>query len=942
QELDTSEASAAGGPYPQLDASEFTYQISVQEAGRTRRDRDTVVKVSNNHRMTSERSRCRVPKLLPNREYTVQIQARLEERGIHGEYSPPAVFKTPYGRSDAPSGLKAEGVTADSVVLRWNTPASDGGMAILHYSVYRVAANERGEDEAEVLLETRDIWAKLDGLKPGTNYRFRVSASNRLGESAPSPVLSIITRGEVIFLPTVVPCGPRSAKVAWPTLPDWTYTVEQIDARNVNTVLKSRAPGSWQYANDLVPNADYAFRVIAHTADEGFLASDYLPYKHIVPRSGGRDNGVTSLVMLTTPIKPFLVNKTDSRKVELGWRQARDVCYHVEGSASCAAGRYDWRTVYKGFATQITLGDEHTGMCFFRIQHVSKRSSATSDWSEVLRIPAPMKPAVYRIPALLTPVFTDITKHSMRISWQPAEHSPLVPGTTVLYELRRIDSVSQLVYSGPDAAFTMESMRPRQQISVQVRIVAVDGSGKRREGEWSPIGTATTMRDAPHPPHSLALSPDRKELHWAVAEELGCEVTYTVARTTVGDESCGTEVSVESSTNKLCLSDLAPGVTYAFQVVARCPWGESAPSEMFRMSTAAEVPLAPEPMSVEAEAQCELTVRWTTPEGRGSAIRAYHLKVEHDRQIIRESMIAACSTPSTDELEFRVEDLEADTAYRVYVAASNDVGMGAQAKTECRTRRPPPPPPSLEGEAEPNQIKLKWRAPAAPTTRYHIARLNDATDAHVPCYEGEYCSTKIKGLQENSSYRFQIRSYDRETGSGPWSEVFSFRTPLAPPPTIRGVPTATSNGNGSHTIDWLSVIPKGNPRGLFYRLQTHASSDKKDAWKTMYEGAVNSFTLRLPAESSLLTRVFVVRPDGGTGIVSQPSPPLHVSSIGQPKQEEECEVVVAAPSIKEKVQAMMRSGLVGVAIVTCGFLAIFLLCIYVASYWFPAEPPKLP
>ncbi|GMR31116.1 hypothetical protein PMAYCL1PPCAC_01311, partial [Pristionchus mayeri] len=277
QEMDTSEANSAA-PFPQIDGSEFSYQILVSEAGRSiRRDRDIVVKVSNGHRTGTERNRTRIPKLLPNREYSVQVQARLEERGIHGEYSAGTHFKTPAGKPDAPSGLKAESVSADSVVLRWNVPV-DGGSPIIHYSLYRVSANDKGDEEAEVFLETRDYVAKVEGLKPGASYKFKVTATNRFGESPSSAQLPVCMRGgvavggEVLFAPTVVACGMRSAKIAWPAVPEWTYTVEQIDARGLNTILKNRGSGCFQYANELVPNTEYAFRVIAHSPDDGFLA----------------------------------------------------------------------------------------------------------------------------------------------------------------------------------------------------------------------------------------------------------------------------------------------------------------------------------------------------------------------------------------------------------------------------------------------------------------------------------------------------------------------------------------------------------------------------------------------------------------------------------------------------------------------------------------------
>lgn len=65
QPLDCSEASASGGPFPQIDASEFTYEVMVYERKPDGENR-------NNYRCQADNSHQMLTNLKPSTEYFVR------------------------------------------------------------------------------------------------------------------------------------------------------------------------------------------------------------------------------------------------------------------------------------------------------------------------------------------------------------------------------------------------------------------------------------------------------------------------------------------------------------------------------------------------------------------------------------------------------------------------------------------------------------------------------------------------------------------------------------------------------------------------------------------------------------------------------------------------------------------------------------------------------
>ncbi|VDO81516.1 unnamed protein product [Heligmosomoides polygyrus] len=255
QQLDTSEvgvlvAAAPGGPFPQIDASEFTYQIVLFENhGRF------VSTYSDLFRCETETgNKLRLCQLRPNTDYYVQLKACLEERGLVGEPSQPVCFKTAPGRPEAPLMFRCVSRGVDHLVVAWRPP-NDNGASISNYTVY---ISKPSDDVGEKVWEGRSCEARITSLRPATSYRLRVTAANRIGESSEAGPIVVTTRSDcpppAPPPPNVVSVNARCVKLAWSSVPECTYTVEMHDVAagpNAISVVKDRVSGANAQIMDL-------------------------------------------------------------------------------------------------------------------------------------------------------------------------------------------------------------------------------------------------------------------------------------------------------------------------------------------------------------------------------------------------------------------------------------------------------------------------------------------------------------------------------------------------------------------------------------------------------------------------------------------------------------------------------------------------------------------
>ena len=103
-----------------------------------------------------------------------------------------------------PGSCHVNNVFHDNCMVNWSPPEDDGGTEIVKYVVEEMNMNEGGGWTEVAEAGPNEKKVKVDGLKTGDKYRFRVKAVNKLGQSSPCEMKG----GEICIKD---PWGPPSA-----------------------------------------------------------------------------------------------------------------------------------------------------------------------------------------------------------------------------------------------------------------------------------------------------------------------------------------------------------------------------------------------------------------------------------------------------------------------------------------------------------------------------------------------------------------------------------------------------------------------------------------------------------------------------------------------------------------------------------------------------------
>ena len=445
QEIDTSEAAAPGGPFPQIDASEFTYHIVLYENQGRQIDSFRCNPIQNGNKQY-------IGNLHPNTEYYVQLKASLEERDLHGEPSSPVPFRTSPGRPSPPQSARIVYRSTDHVVLHWNPPLFDHGSPVQYYTVYISKSNRNNEDHTrqERSIETRSCEAKITNLQPSTSYRVRVRATNKVGESDDAPDLKEFWTNRINDLPKPMPpsfvsSGARYIKLQWQSMKDVLWGLEMQDSSSAVTLLKDQLSRPYYTANELQPGAEYRFRLFCHRLqpNQESPRSDWMVAKTCRPGSEVRSERPVMTTTITptgsaapssanpmhlqqplvierliVPNKPFVVEHAPgSRKTQIAWRcigaRDREFTYQLEGSSRQHPTRY--RILQKGPAMNYLITEDD--IANLRVASINKKN-AMSDYSDVLTLPIDedriLKPAQFAPPSLVPE-----GRGCLKVSWTP-------------------------------------------------------------------------------------------------------------------------------------------------------------------------------------------------------------------------------------------------------------------------------------------------------------------------------------------------------------------------------------------------------------------------------------------------------------------------------------------------------------------------------------------
>jgi len=359
-----------------------------------------------------------------NEDYSTKLKVVNAQRGDSGVYTLAAKNRNGSDQAtvnvivlDVPSPPKAlvvDGVTKNGCKLKWSKPSDDGGSEILHYLVEKMdLENMRWLPVGEASGTS----IQVDKLIPDHDYKFRVRAVNKQGESQPLVGDTAITAKDPFSKPDKPGC---------PEVVDWdrnSVSLEWAPPKNdggipVDTYVIEKRPklGQWTKALEvsgkipkatvpnLTENEEYEFRIIAKNKAGPSDPSDASKSIVVKPRFLGPHldrSFLEDLVVRAGQKISFAVPISGSPPPQATWT--------VEGKKVDRGDRADVSTVGSIAALEITSavrGD--TGRYVLTLENDLGSVSAAANVTVVDR---PSMPECLTV--------SDVTKESARLAWNP-------------------------------------------------------------------------------------------------------------------------------------------------------------------------------------------------------------------------------------------------------------------------------------------------------------------------------------------------------------------------------------------------------------------------------------------------------------------------------------------------------------------------------------------
>ncbi|KRZ12336.1 Fibronectin type III domain-containing protein 3B, partial [Trichinella zimbabwensis] len=857
--LDCSEAAASGGPFPQIDASEFTFEVLLWEK---RHDG----KCSWTSRCCGGQTEQWLFGLKPGTEYFLRLKAILEERGLHGEMTEPISFRTKPTHPEKPLPPRVLHRARTAITLRWTSPI-DNGSKITSYHLEM----DDGDGQFQEVYTGPAKQARIGRLNPSSGYSFRLAAANYHGISDYSDLCTTTT------------CGIPPAKPDPPALLEATKSSLKL------TWAKKDTDQIELYVTDA--ETDAGFQRVWTTSDSRYTLTNLkrsteYRLRICVLNEDGQSPLSNEVVYSTLPVRPLrlqaptLLGMPSTSEARVTWQLPEGELGAVEYTVEwrrCGQLETDkaqkqhhqqqqWYVAYTGPERQCLLTNLQPGLTYScRVKYISKTGDSSLFSDELLFNTLPVAPGQMRAPFVVgKPKAT-----SIHLKWSAAcnvadktntnsngadgssssSSSSSGGGCVVDYELelvlnkpndheqqkqqqqQDVEAVQpKLIYVGAKTEYTVQALSPGRHYQLRVR--ACNSAG---HGPWSDALICQTALASPEPPQQLRL--------------------------------------------ERCTSD---SVSLAWQAPNS---NNGSPVIQYRLHCARQSSLSGE-MPVAASASSS-SKQVNSRRRSSESTRSWLSSSSHDEDGRR---VRTCSDETSSEftafqsiscgnvLNYEVRSLEADTEYSFCVQAVNAVGASApSAQVLIRTKPGPPDYPSnVTAEAlSVSEIAITWEMPnchGRPVLGFNLEIAPAPSGLMIPVLlPADSFYHTVGSLLPETAYRVRVQAFN-ECGPSSYSPAVRVVT-LSPPPLPPYVELASATYNQlklrwtdrrSGTSDLVNLANDT----VVYNLEIE---NKNGTFSPVYEGSsANCKVTRLTECTVYKFRARSVSRVGGAGPWSEP------------------------------------------------------------------------
>ena len=434
-----------------------------------------------------------------------------------------------------------------------------------------------------------------------------------------------------------------------------------------------------------------------------------------------------SLTAATAPAAPSGLSATaTSTSITLSW------------DAAAGAASYDVKQGATGTATAVSSGTSHmfsglTANTAYTLYARAKNSGGASDWASLSPTTAPLPP--YVAPDLLG--LSRLSSSHIELKWTNAV------GATG-YEVKLGPDGEVTAAPGGDLYFGWHSFRSLlRNVEYTYYVRAINSWGASDWVSRTELGTA-----APPAPSGASATADGTDvkLSWTAARPSDT-TAYEVKLNADGTATAA------DSINGHTFSGISAGTTYTLYVRAKTGSRVSAWSS----AAATTAPAAPSDLSAAAT-DAALTLSWSAVTGATS----YDVKQGESGTVT--------AVPSGTSHTF--SGLTANTAYTLYVRASNSGGTSDWSSTAATTLLATPS--GLSAAAASTTITLSWSAVTG-ATGYDV-RLGATGDVTAVA---SGTSHTFSGLTADTAYTLYARARN-SSGTSAWASVAATTVPPAP------------------------------------------------------------------------------------------------------------------------------------------------------------------
>lgn len=567
----------------------------------------------------------------------------------------------------APVNLVVKDVKRDSVQLQWEPPHIDGGAKITHYIVEKRQSKRMAYTTVSNNCVRNSY--KVDNLKEGRLYHFRVLAVNELGVGLPASTTEPVKVSEAPLPPgkvTLVDVSRHTVSLIWEK-PDHdggskisVYIVEMLAKGSDKWTVCATVKTTDATVEGLTTGEEYSFRIVA-VNDKG--RSDPKPLGAPVVAQDISIEPVIDLMFNT-----FSVKAGDDLKIDVPFRGRPhpEVIWRKDGHSLKQTTRVN--VVNAKTSSRIIIKDavkEDAGKYEITLTNSIGVNSAEIT---VIVLDKPGPPSSIKV--------DEVSADFITLSWEPPVYDGGCQINNYVVEKRDTTTTTWQIVSATVARTSIKIPNLTQGTEYQFRIAAENRYGKSQAVDSAPI-VAQYSFTPPGPPADVQISHATKS---------GMLVTWKRPASDGGSPVIGYHLECKGQSSILWtkvtrglvadtqfkVTGLEEGLLYQYRVYAENIAGIG-PCTKACEPVAARDPCDPpgQPIVINIT-RTSVSLLWTKPENDGGAkVTSYIV----ERRELPDGRWLKCNFTNLQETFFDVTGLVEDQRYDFHVIAKNAAGL---------------------------------------------------------------------------------------------------------------------------------------------------------------------------------------------------------------------------------------------------------------------------